>query len=345
MKLRSNRVVERNAVNAARDFFETNGCIFQEVDTANDYGKDAYVDLADEGQVTGVCAAVQIKGGTSYKRKDGYVIPVGEHLDVWRSSTLPIIGIVYDPEDKHLRWCNISRYLDGVGATAPSHIPIRADAILTPTILRLEVRPSIDRFSRLHPEHPIMQLCSMHEALQLAALYDCFALGRSDARVLIALRYLTKALAGEPLRLAIRVLSHLTPHPDILWHSRNWIPTDVKKDAKPHLVWETQEIYTFLSCVDLEAWHRGGLGEDLYVLFMEDPEIREKMESLAIAAMNKGDEDIAFAALHLTIYWARERGAEKYRHMLARCPDFQTLPLAEELERTLRESGSVILFE
>src|SRR4030042_3919630 len=124
MRLRKNRKTEREAVNAAREFFEANGCIFQEVDTGNDYGKDAYIDLVDEGHVTGVCAAVQIKGGASYKRKEGYAIPIGEHLDVWRSSTLPIIGIVYDPEDRQLRWCNISNYLDNHGVEDPSYIPV-----------------------------------------------------------------------------------------------------------------------------------------------------------------------------------------------------------------------------
>jgi len=345
MKLRKNRIVEREAVNATREFFEANGCIFQEVDTANDYGKDAYVDLVSEGDVTGVCAAVQIKGGPSYKRRDGYVIPVGEHLDVWRSSTLPIIGVIYDPEDKHLRWCNISNYLDNHGAENPTHIPVSAQAILTPSILHLETRPSLQRYSRVHLEHPLVQLCSRSVPSQLSALYDCFALGRSDARVFIALRYLTKVLVGEPLRVSISILSHLTAHPDILWSSRNWVPDDVQKEGIPHLVWDVQEIRTFLSYITWEDWQRGDVGEDLYMLFMQDPQIKTKMEAVALEAMNAGDEDIAFAALYLTIYWAGENGIDKYERMLARCPAFETLPLAAELEQALRECGHVILFE
>ena len=285
------------------------------MDSENDYGKDAYVDLVDEENVTGVCAAIQIKGGASYKRKDGYGIPVGDHLNVWCSSTVPIIGIVYDPNDKQLRWCNISKYLDNIGPKHPSYIPISADAILTPTILHLELRPSVERFRTLHLGHPIVQLCSQSVPVQLSAIYDCFALGRSDARVFIALRYMTRALVDEPLRLAIRILSHLTPHGDILWHKDNWIPAEVTRDARPHLVWDTQEIYMFLSYVDVDAWQRGGLGEDLYMLFMEDPLIKDKMESVALTAINSGDEEIAFTALYLTVYWAGEGGAEKYHYM------------------------------
>lgn len=315
------------------------------MDNGNDYGKDAYVDLVDEENVTGVCAAIQIKGGTSYRRKDGYGIPVGEHLDIWRNSTVPIVGVVYDPSDKQLRWCDISKYLDNVGLKTPSYIPVSAGAILTPTTLHLEIRPSLERFSTPHSVHPIVHVCSQSVPTQLSAIYDCFALGRSDARVLIALRYLIRALMDEPLRLAIRVLTHLTPHGDILWHKGNWIPAEVKKDAHPHLVWDTQEIYMFLSNVGMDTWHRGGLGEDLYMLFLEDPRIKEKMESVALTAMNRCDEEIAFTALYLTVYWAGEGGAEKYRHMLIQHPGFQRLPLAGELERTLRETGYVILFE
>jgi len=345
MKLRKNRIVEREAVNATRAFFEANGCIFQEVDSANDYGKDAYVDIVDEENVTGVCAALQIKGGASYRRKEGYGVPVGEHFDIWRSSTVPIIGILYDPSDKQLRWCHISKYLNNVGPEHPSYIPISVDAILTPTVLRLELRPSLERFSTLNLGHPIVQLCSESVQIQLVAIYDCFALGRSDARVFIALRYLTRALVDEPLRLAIRVLSHLTPHGDILWHKGNWIPAEVTESARPHLVWDTQEIYKFLSyAVDTEEWQRGCLGEDLYMLFIEDPRIKEKMESVALTAMNRRDEEIAWTALYLTLYWAGNSGAEKYHDMLTQHPGFQTLPLAGELEQALQEYGYVTLF-
>src|SRR5919199_6810704 len=85
MKRRRNRVTERKAVNVVRDFFESNGCVFQEVATDNDYGKDAYVDLAEGDRITGLCTAVQIKGGASYRRS--YFIPLDEpHRRIWRES-------------------------------------------------------------------------------------------------------------------------------------------------------------------------------------------------------------------------------------------------------------------
>jgi hypothetical protein len=48
MKVSKNRPTERKGVNAARSLFEAAGCLFQEVDTRNDFGKDAYVDILRE---------------------------------------------------------------------------------------------------------------------------------------------------------------------------------------------------------------------------------------------------------------------------------------------------------
>ena len=127
MKLRGNRQPERAAVNATRAFFEANEFVFQEVDTDNDYGKDAYVDVTDGGTVTGFMVALQIKGGESYRRTGGYRIPLDKHEAIWREATPPVGGIVHDPVDGLLRWCNISEYLEQHPNDAGSYIPVPHD--------------------------------------------------------------------------------------------------------------------------------------------------------------------------------------------------------------------------
>jgi len=152
-------------------------------------------------------------------------------------------------------------------------------------------------------------------------------------------------LEGPPLQLAITILSHLTPHPDIMWNSHNWIPDEVQKKAIPHLAWDINEIWTLLAGTTWEDWQRGSVGEDLYMLFMQDPGIKDKMESVALAAMGAGHEEVAFAALYLRVYWAARNGAEVYHQMVVKCPEFRALPLAGEVEQTLQEFGYVTLFE
>ncbi len=87
-------------MNAAQAFFERNGCVFQEVERQNDFGKDGYVDIGEDGVVTFLCAALQIKSGKSYRTANGdYSVPVNGHAETWRRSTIPVFGLVYDPDD------------------------------------------------------------------------------------------------------------------------------------------------------------------------------------------------------------------------------------------------------
>jgi len=90
-------VTSRDGVNTVRSFFEHHACRFQEVDQQQNIGKDAYVDLVDDDAcITPLCVALQIKAGTSYRTGKGdYAIPVENHGELWRRSTVPVFGIVY----------------------------------------------------------------------------------------------------------------------------------------------------------------------------------------------------------------------------------------------------------
>lgn len=346
MKLRPNRTIERRAVNAARAFFEENSCVFQEVDVANDYGKDAYVDLSEEGRVTGLCAALQIKGGASYRdSKRDYRIPLDEeHAKIWLESTLPIFGIVHDPDDGGLRWCNISSFLHGEQGPLPKAIPISGANLLTPKSLAGAFRSSLESTRFSFTNSPILQAQSLDEDISHSAIFDCFALGRSDPRVLITLRYLVRALAPPARRLTIDILSHATPHPDILWHSGNWIPEDVKKVVRSHMRWDNAEIMSLLEVVSSEEFERGSLGESLYMLFVEDPDITNKMRSTAAAALTSHEDKRATIALYLVLHWTGERAPETLRDFLCEFPEAKRLPTLPQLQEVLRDHGYVTIF-
>lgn len=350
MELRANRQVERAAVNATRAFFEANNFVFQEVDAGNDYGKDAYVDLTEGTTVTGFMVALQIKGGASYRRPGGYGIPLdAKHETVWRGSTAPVGGIVQDPDDGLLRWCNISQYLEEHPQDPDSYVPVPSDQILT-----AETLPAFkERFKlfwdRQSGGKAILRLCTDNEDEQMGALFDCFAYGRRDARVLIVLRYMLKMFRGTAMHHAIHILSHITPHPDIFWHQGNWISEEICKEVSAHFRWTVEEILLLFSTVRWVEWQRGGFGESLYMLFAEDPDIKPKMEQAAIAALDlcedQDNEDTAFGALYLTLYWARKKACEKYSEMLNRDSRFGELMLDTELRACLQNSPCLFLFE
>ena len=344
MRIRGNRIIEREAVNSARSFFEACGCVFQEIDTSNDYGKDAYLDLTENMNITGLCIALQIKGGKKYCRNYGYAIPVDGHLQVWRTSSVPIAGIVFDPEDGQLRWCNVTKYLNERMQENIKFIPVEKNKILTAETLHLDFKQSFESVAKHFIDDPLLQLFSNSHESQIAGLLDCFALGRNDARVFIALRYLLRALTNEKLKLAIKILSHLTPHPDIFWHAQNWINQDVKDKVQPFLNWTKDDIFWLLSEVTWDQWERGAVGEDLYMLFIQDNCIKEKMQNVAISALAEGLEDVALSALILSVYWASENGLEEFNKLVLANPRFRQLDLISEIESPLNEFGYISIF-
>ncbi len=346
MKIQKNRKVEREAVNAAREFFESNNCFFQEVNLQNDYGKDAYIDLVEGEDLTGLCIAVQIKGGVSYRRSGGYGIPLDkDHARVWRQSSIPVAGLVYDPDDQKLRWCNITSFLEHVDRSLPSYIPVDSKDVLCLESLRGKFRSC---FHSCHAQRVIgpalLRLTADNESERCTALLDCFALGRSDLRVLILIRHLLGVFKGEDLRVAIYVLAHATAHPDIFWTKDNWIPETVCTNVRPYLQWSEAEIARLMKSASWEEWQRGCPGQDIYSLLSQDPQIATKMGEVAIRALKDGDDDLAWSAMYLVIYWARREGVEMYKGFLSIDRRFRSLPLSGELEWLLGQYGYVPLF-
>jgi len=346
VRLRKNRHTERAGINEARAFFERCDCVFQEVDVGNDYGKDAYVDLVDRQEVTGLCVTLQIKSGISYRRASGYAIPVGAHADVWRRSTLPVAGIVYDPELKALYWCDITSFLAEHGHDLPADIPVSRDNVLTAETLDTVFKPLFRRLARERTAGAaILQLGFGEQDVQAAALLDCFAAGRTDPRVFVILRYLVAMLKGEPLRIALTILAHATPHPDIMWSEANWVPEDVCAVVRAHFQWSPDEIKRLLSEIRWEEWQRGDVGQDLYMVLREDPEIAGKIDHVALTAIREGCDGAAWAALYLAVYWAGKRGRDKYARLTGVAPELRGLELAVEIEYILGEVGWLSLFE
>src|SRR6266498_1536481 len=139
IKIPNSRVVSREGVNAAQRFFEGCGCIFQEVALQNDFGKDAYIDLTFGEIVSPLCIAVQIKSGQPFQSAAGdYFIPVERHASNWRSSTVPVFGLVYDPSDNLLRWADLTGYLRAHPKQDSGSVPVRSSAVLNEETLRGE---------------------------------------------------------------------------------------------------------------------------------------------------------------------------------------------------------------
>lgn len=273
VKTPANRIVTREGVNATQVFFESTGCFFQEVAQQNDFGKDAYIDIVEkDGTTTPLCAALQIKSGESYRSANGdYFVPVENHASNWRQSTIPVFGVVYDPNDRLLRWADLTGYLRSNPEQDGGSIPVQSDAVLDMSSLRGEFRASVSIYAAVSSGSLSLNLLSKDESLQTDAVFDVWALGRHDHRYLIILRRLILELKPAAVRIAIFLLSHATPHPDIFWTKKNWIPEEIKKQVRPTFRWAPEEIAYMISVLDVEEWGRGTLGQSLDMLLYEDP--------------------------------------------------------------------------
>ncbi|MEU3019513.1 DUF4365 domain-containing protein [Nocardiopsis sp. NPDC007018] len=52
-----------------------------------------------------------MKGGVSWKRANGYAVPVRQHAATWSEGNVPVLCVVYDPDTGGLYWANATDQL------------------------------------------------------------------------------------------------------------------------------------------------------------------------------------------------------------------------------------------
>ena len=113
LKYPNRNAVSKAGVNFVRTVVESSNSIFNEISQQNDLGIDAIIELIINENPFGKCIGVQIKSGNSYFNKDKTecFIPIDNHKNYWLSYSLPVIGIVFDPERNCGFWVDIKYYL------------------------------------------------------------------------------------------------------------------------------------------------------------------------------------------------------------------------------------------
>ncbi len=339
-----NRPTEKIGVRVATGLFEDAGMIVQQVDQANDIGKDLYVDLADDGVFTGDLIAVQVKSGLSYRRGSGYRIRCStDDVALWAGSSVPIFGVVYDPERDRLCWLNLTAW---ARAQPPGAAPAAAELSGT-WVLDARTLPSLVREARafLAVTGPPALLGLVDEDLQrqLTAVYDAFALGRRDARALILMRRAILHLRDPVvLRPAIHFLTLSVGHMDIFWHSLNWIDEEIRQQVRPHLDWNAKELAHLLTAPGPEEWTRGGLGQDVTAIVCANwgPEIERSLEQVALEA----DEGAAWPALMLLVTSSGRDQLETIDCLAPRAGTLGASAMIHDLRATVAESGYVSMW-
>lgn len=310
MPTRSIRVISRDGVNNVRLFFEHRGCTFQEIDQQHDFGKDAYVDLANEAGITPLCIALQIKSGTSYRNSKGdYFVPLDNHADIWRRSTVPVFGIVYDPDDSQIRWVDLTGYLRAHPEQIDGSIPVPGGHTLDDQSLRGAFTNATRVYLARGAGDLTLNLLSLNP-FQVGAVYDAWALSRSDPKYLLILRRFIMDLLPESLRRAIWLLSHVGSHPNIFWTKDNWIRPEAETQLLPSFRWSPEEIAHMLKAIDYSDYGPGTLGECLDVLLCEDRNVISKLHIAIKLLLEEDDATQAVRAATLALTHSHDQHGE-----------------------------------
>ena len=308
-KLRVGHVSERDAVNFCRALLERHGLVVHEVDGRADYGRDLLVDITEEGELTGLVAAIQVKGDRRFVREGRPWVLTASARDAefWAGSNIPVFGVLKNPETSDMRWGNLTqccRQPARVSRPPRGEVVIEVSEVLDDDTLAVLI-DSARTFIRQSSGLNLLDLLSPDVAVATRAVADCFAVARTDERALELLRRSLMSLEGEPLRCAIVTLSHVAAHPDIAWSQDNWLPEVIQRRVQETFRWSAQEIVHLLRCTedsvrhDDSVWRRGDLGQCLWHMLAEDDRLADiAVEAIALA-LSDNDIDSAFRALTL----------------------------------------------
>jgi hypothetical protein len=284
------RLTERRAVNASQAFFEDHDLIFQEIDLRNDIGKDAILDLARSGKDAGLAIALQIKGGRKYKRNSGHSIPIDQRLrNIWRNSSIPMFAIIHDPDNGELYWGNLTEMARNAPENAGT-VSVSPDTRLTPDGLGQFLEAARLECSARRSD-PLLNLTSTDPDLLQSALVDCLVLGRRDPRYLTLVRSLLSFMGDQKsFFMAVELLAHATPHPDIFWHKGNYIEDEIASVICKSFKWTPNEIAMLLARLPEEGgWSRGTIGQSLCMVLLEDPALDWSIDRLLTEAFRQQD--------------------------------------------------------
>jgi hypothetical protein len=341
--VRGNRPAELAAIRAVQALFEDANHIYQPVLGSNDIGKDAYVDIVIDGEVTGDVIALQIKGGESFRRSRGYAIPcTAADRELWRSSSIPVFGVVHDAG--RLYWTNLTSWTRTLtGDTQPAAAPVDATFQLDdrrglPSFLR-----QARAYLRANGPAALVDLASHDPVRQRAAVIDAFGLARHDPRPLLlvraSLRYMRDRVVLAP---AIHILMLTIGHGDIFWTPDNWLSQSICDAVRRELRWSPSEVEQLIAVTEPGEWSRGNLGQAVHVLLDADPSVNDVVEQTYITTSN---DEVAFRCMLILIDAASTDALAEMTRLIELRPSLATDDFAIELRSRLEEANSFRLWQ
>jgi Domain of unknown function (DUF4365) len=357
-KLRVGHGSERAGINAVRTLLERHRLVVDEVDGRSDYGRDLNVDITLDGQITGGIIGVQVKSGATYFRKGRWVVPATPtDWEYWRSSTVPIIGMVYDPAEDVIRWCNLSRLARAcVVADDENYAPHlqsddRTEVPVTSVLNDDSFGEFVDHatsYLAATANSAYLLLVDPEDDARCRGIYNCWTLGRHDSRPLILLRHVLPSLEGRSFLAALSVLAHATSHPDILWTRQNWISPPVEEAVNRSFRWSAEEVLRLVDRFETmneggADWYRGGSGQNLWSIMVSDRGLRDVLPR-AIREAVESQCDRAATRLLIWYQYLARNPRDDVEELVAETPGLLNIEEVGWVVEAVRSSGRFEIF-
>ncbi|MES2521399.1 MAG: DUF4365 domain-containing protein [Gemmatimonadota bacterium] len=347
-KLRST-ATERAGIHYVSGVVERANCIFQEIERRNDFGNDAIVELVEGEDVRGICVAAQIKSGKSYNMPADCIIPADrDHFEYWSKHSLPVIGIVHDPNENRAYWTSITGILKSDPTRArngPFTIRFTKSELnrfdddgfttfFLPRFLRKPVLLSWDRAIQF-----VEAGTAEMRNIGLRALLDGHRNRVETWDVLIAAFKSSEPDDLDPF--LVNALALIPGHGDILWHPGNTIDEGLRKRLRERLTqFGRAEIAKLLSRVGGNGFHRGSVGQSVDAIVSMVPATSRILASITNDELE--DSDVRANALVLWANYSPEDAADSLQRLADAGGDLSELAVG--LREQLSTYGFVYLY-
>ena len=181
------------------------------------------------------------------------------------------------------------------------------------------------------------------DPFQTGAVYDAWALARSEPKYLLLLRRFLLDLQPEATRRSLWLLSHVGSHPNIFYSKDTWIKPEAEELLLPSFRWSPEELAHMLRAIDTEDYGRGTLGECLDVLLYEDPNIVQKPTITIKLLLKDPDTTQAVRAATLSLTHARDQ-RKQLALLIADHPGLMEDEWFQDIAAAVEESGKFSLY-
>ncbi len=313
-------------------------CIVQEIDTKNDLGIDALIEIIKDEKPTSKFFAVQVKSGKSYysKNKNLCKIPVKNHFDYWTKHPLPVYGIVYIPEFGDAYWVDIKRYLkQNPEDKTISFERTLANQINKDTFFSLFISQILNEVPDVSFEFAKSLFKSDKKDEFYLGLYTLFKkyADRNEVWDLFIDFFKTKNIDSIP-PILVYYLSHCPWHPDLSYSNDSYTNKSQQYGTLELAKFEKDDVIKLLGFVDHEDMlGRGTLGQSVESIIS----VIKNYDGILKEIISDENLDFEIREIGAVIY-AYKKGAESIP-LLKRIADNDESWYISELIKHLNEYG------